>query len=179
VGIAVSIALLSSQAMAATSFGAKLSKDTPGTGRNDCGNGKPDCTWIMMEARGNPGGYLAPKNGMIGTIKVIACTPGKFQLQIARVRGQKGEVVRDGPVIKYQGSGNKCNKVETFVLDEPVPVRKNDQLAIRATQPSLLYCAGNGSILQFVPPLVANEGFRKATEDEGACMLLLEAEYID
>jgi hypothetical protein len=179
VGAVLALAVLSSQAEAATRFGAKLSKDTPGTGRNNGCKGKENCTWIMMEARGAPGRIFAPKNGQLGKIRVIACDPGQFTLQIARTKKNQGEVVRNGPKIAYAGSGNKCNQVETFKLDPPVPVNKGDQLAVREALPALLYCSGDGSILQFVPPLKANEGFRKATEDEGACQLLIEAEYID
>jgi hypothetical protein len=58
-------------------------------------------------------------------------------------------------------------------------VLKGDQLAVREKEPSLLYCAGGGSILQFVPPLKPDEGFRKATEDERSCQLLIEAEYLE
>jgi hypothetical protein len=183
-GVAVAVALLSSQAIGATRFGAKLSKDTPGTGERACKlNGKPpNCTWIMMEARGRPnGGHLAPKNGMIGKIRVIACRPGKFTLQIARTKPSKeqGMVVRNGPSIAYAGSGNRCNTVESFTLADPVPVNQGDQLAIREKEPSLLYCSGSGSILQFIPPLQPGGPFTKATEDEGSCQLLIEAEYID
>jgi hypothetical protein len=176
---AITLGLMSSQADAATRFGAKLSKDTPGTGRNNGCKGNSNCTWIMMEARGAPGRIFAPKNGQLGKIRIIACDPGKFKLQIARTKKQKGEVVRNGPTITYAGSGNRCNKVETFKLDPPVPVNKGDQLAVREAKPALLYCSGDGSILQFVPPLKPNQGFVKAFEDEGSCQLLIEAEYID
>jgi hypothetical protein len=181
IGAVLALAILGAQAEAATRFGAKLSSDTPGTGRNNgCENSGDNCTWIMMEARGAPGRIFAPKNGELRKIRIIACDPGKFTLQLARTKGQKGDVVRNGPSISYQGSGNKCNKVETFTLNPPVPVKKGDQLAVREAQPALLYCSGDGSILQFVPPLKPkNQGFVKATEDEGSCQLLIEAEYND
>lgn len=179
IGAALALAVLSSQAEAATRFGAKLSKDTPGTGRNNGCKGNKNCTWIMMEARGAPGRIFAPKNGQLGKIFVIACDPGEFTLQLTRTKKNQGEAQRNGPTIAYQGSGNRCNKVETFVLDPPVPVVKGEQLAVREAKPALLYCSGDGSILQFVPPLKPNQGFVKATEDEGACQLLIEAEYID
>jgi hypothetical protein len=180
IGAVLALAVLSSQAEAATRFGAKLSKDTPGTGRNNGCKGNANCTWIMMEARGAPGRIFAPKDGELRKIRIIACDPGEFTLQLARTKGQKGDVVRNGPSIAYQGSGNKCNKVETFTLDPPVPVKEGDQLAVREAKPALLYCSGDGSILQFVPPLKPkNQGFVKAFEDEGACQLLIEAEYND
>lgn len=177
VGAVLALAVLSSQAEAVTRFGAKLSKDTPGTGRNNGCKGNANCTWIMQEARGAPGRIFAPKDGELGSIRIIACDPGEFTLQLTLTKKNKGAAVRNGPTIAYQGSGNKCNKVETFVLDPPVPVKKGEQLAVREAKPALLYCSGDGSILQFVPPLKPNGEFVKAFEDEGACQLLIEAEY--
>lgn len=189
IGVALAIALTCGQASAATRFGSKLEANTQpsnaGKG-HECVNKVDPCTWIMMEAYGRPGsGHKAPKDGLIGAIRLIGCAPGEFQLQIARAKpaSEEGRVVRDGPVIQFQGDPKKCRgqkfEIETFNLNDPVPVKKGDYLAMKTPITSTLRCSSGGAnILQFRPPLIAGESPRPATDTDG-CWLLLEAEYID
>ena len=188
-GIAILVALTSMQASAATRFGAKLTEDTfpsnAGKG-HECVDKTTDCTWVMMQAYGRSDkGYKAPKDGEIGRVRLVSCYKGEFQLQLARANNNtdEGRVVRDGPVIKFKAEANKCDgptyEVQTIELQNPLQVKKGDQLAIKTPKTTILRCdSGGDKILLFSPPLVAGESPRPALDGDG-CWLLLEAEYDD
>jgi hypothetical protein len=170
------------------SFGAKLTGHSqpsnsfqPVACESDTGIAGP-CTRVLMEALGRPDtGALAPKNGTIGTIKIVAGDSGSFRLEIAKVKPatKQAEIVVKGPVITYNGQGGVDNgspyTVESFPVN--VPVLKGEYLAIKADGTSLLQCSGGGlNQLLFQPPLKKGAGYATATKTDG-CLLLLEAVY--
>lgn len=102
---------------------------------------------------GNPGHERAPRTGTIRKIKVIAGGPGSFRLQIAKVKvntigtDNTAEVVRNGPVIHYQGQSQQNwnsdhYNVESF--DVNVAVEKGQYLAMRSKYSSALRCSSGG-----------------------------------
>jgi hypothetical protein len=123
-----------------------------------------------MEAYGRPnGGEVAPKDGTIGQIQIIAGVPGTFRLQIAEAHPKKKEakVLAEGPVIHYQGQGTNGQDngppyvIETF--DVNVPVHKGDYLAVKAKKISFMRCSSGGpNMLFFEPPLEVGGSFEKA-----------------
>lgn len=147
-----------------------------------CNNAHPGrrCTWIMNEAYGRPnGGHKARRAGTITRLRLIAGEEGRFRLQIARAHetssGFVGKVLRNGPVIVYDGQPdpNEPYVVEVFRVN--VPIRKGERLAINARRTSTLRCSSGGpNTLLFHPPLVPGAGFRANSDDDG-CWLLLEA----
>jgi hypothetical protein len=89
-------------------------------------------------------GNIAPRAGTIGKIEIVGGKPGVFQLQIARaMRGSsKAEVVRDGPVIHYQGQGSATDNGPPYAINAfkvNVPVGEGDFLAVRARNVSFEY----------------------------------------
>jgi hypothetical protein len=190
-GVAL-LALLSVQASAATRFGAKLDAETQpsnaGTG-HFCVDNNPGvtCSWVLEDAfqrefPAGTNGHLAPKNGTIAHIRLIACAPGTFVLQVGPATGRttkNAKVTRSGPVINYKGDPQHCEedtfKIETFNVN--VPVLKNDYLTVYANKVGFLRCSSGGTnSLKFNPPLADGGGFRASKLSEG-CWLLLEAEY--
>jgi hypothetical protein len=195
----LAMALGASQALpaaAATRFGSRLTTDTQpsnaGQGRwceeftqDDDQPPHPNCTWVMMEAYGrpvsNPGpDHRAPRKGYIDKVRVVACAPGSFRLQIAKVRPalQQARIVRNGPIVNYNGDPDNCDD-ETYTINTinipNVRVFKNEYLAVKARKVGFLRCSSGGpNMLLFDPPLPVGAGYRTATEDDG-CWLLLEA----
>jgi hypothetical protein len=171
------------------SFGAKLTRQSQPAnafGGQPCEPKTVQCTRVMTEAyrRADPEtDQVAPKNGTIGTIMLVGGRPGKFRLQIVKIKPgtHKAKVVRNGPVITYngQGTGDQDNgppyTVESFPVK--VPVEKGDYLAVRAKKISFEYCSGGGgSQITFEPPLVVGAPYRTTNKTDG-CLLLLEAVY--
>jgi hypothetical protein len=171
------------------SFGAKLSTQSQPSNAFDgqaCEPKKVKCTRVMTQAYRRPDpetDQRAPKNGTIGTIKIVAGVPGTFTLQIVKVKlsSQKAKLVRNGPTIHYkgQGTGDQDNgppyTIESFKVN--VPVEKGDYLAVRATKISFEYCSGGGGAqFTYEPPLVAKAGYRHTSHTDG-CLMLLEAVY--
>jgi hypothetical protein len=183
------VAVLAGAFLAATAaaegayrFGSELTPEVqpqPGQ-RCDPTHPKRACTWIMNEAVGRPnGGHRAKRRGTITKIRIIAHDEGRFRLQIARAHetasGYEGKVVRNGPIIEFDGQPNQLDPfvVESFRVN--IPVRKGDRLAIRTKKAEILRCGGGGeSTLLFYPPLVPGTGFR-ANSDTHNCLLLIEA----
>lgn len=175
---------------AAVRFGAKLTTSTfpsntgiePKFCNDPEGPPHPKCTWVEMQAYSNgPKGHKAPMDGTIGKIRLISCVPGSFKLQIARANAalREAKVVRDGPIIRYEGDPDRCDnnkqKIESFNVN--VKVKKGDMLAIKTNKTAMLRCdSGGDKILMFAPPLMAGAGVEEADFDSG-CFLLLEAEY--
>lgn len=188
--LVVSIAMLGTSAsQAGVRFGAKLTTNTfPSNAAQGQFCNEPDgpphpkCTWVEMRAYNNtPQGHRAPKDGVVGTLRLISCIPGSFKLQIVRARPNLDEAasVREGPIVHYQGDPQHCsdNNYKIDVIAVHVPVKKGDYLAIKTKKTGMLRCdSGGKKILLFDPPLVFGNGFEEAEDDSG-CFLLLEAEY--
>jgi hypothetical protein len=188
--IVASLALLALPAtgMASTNFGAKLTPDVqPSNASQPHSCDMPEeiagpCTRVLMDAYGRPDRPTAPKRGKIRRVRLIAGAPGTFQLQIVRAKAstQQAKLVRNGPVISYQGqdptdpeTDPDTYKIESFKVN--VPVKKGQSLAIRSSSTSMLRCSSGGpNQLIFTPPLSLGSPFQTATDTDG-CWLLLEA----
>jgi hypothetical protein len=192
-GLTVAVILTLAQVLTATAapvrFGAKLTPDTqpqPALWCDEPNDVAPhaDCTWILNVAHQNNGGQKAPKAGTIGRVRLMSCEPGKFRVQVARqVPGtSKYRVVKNGPVISYQGDPQGCGdqddfvyKVESFATG--FTVSKGDRIAIKAKRTGTLRCGSGGpNTLLFAPPLVAGGAAKKQTDTQG-CLLLVEWQY--
>jgi hypothetical protein len=171
------------------SFGAKLNSQSQPSNAFDGQPCEPQtvlCTRVMTQAYRRPDpetDQVAPKNGTIGKIKIVAGVPGKFRLQLvkAKVGKQKAKVVAAGPVIHYlgQGTGGQDNgppyTVETFKVN--LKVKKGEFLAVKAKKISFEYCSGGGdNQLTFEPALKLGQKYRHTNQVDG-CLMLLEAVY--
>lgn len=189
----ISLALVSTQASSTTRFGAKLDINTQpsnaGTGIFCAVNAThPDCSWVLMQAYQCEfgtciNGHLAPKDGIIAKVRVIACFPGAFALQIARANPvtKVARVVHTGPFITYRGDSQHCNgdtfQIETFPVN--VQVHKLDYLGAVTQKLGFVRCSGGSfNMLLFSLPLPDGGPFRIANKGEG-CFMLLEAFYND
>lgn len=131
-----------------------------------------------MEAFGRPDtGHKAPATGVIKRIRVIAADPGTFTFYLARAKAalEQGKVVKKGPVITVEGQPDPNEPYVIEVFDVNVPVKINDQIAIKSRRTSALRCSSGGSnILEFQPPLVVGDPFEDSSAGDG-CWLLIEA----
>jgi hypothetical protein len=179
------------QAPAPAHFGANLN---PSTQPSNAGRGifcnvspaRPDCSWVLMQAYQCEfghcvNGHLAPKDGTIANISLIACFPGSFTFQIANAnpKTQQASVIISGPVITYNGDHQHCNgdrfDIETFPVN--VEVKKGNYLAVDTQKLGFVRCSGGGNnILLFNPPLPDGGPVRSASGSDG-CFMLLEAFY--
>ena len=110
---------------------------------------------------------------------MIADDEGRFRLQIVRAHetssGFVGKVVRNGPIIVYDGQPdpNEPYDVESFRVN--VPVRRGERLAINDAQdldpPLQLGRAEHAPLPAAAHP---GAGFRANSDDDG-CWLLIEA----
>ena len=187
----VLLGLLSVQASAATRFGAKLDNQTQ---PSNAGNGHfcfenptfpgVTCSWVLEDAFQRefpPGtnGHLAPKAGTIAHIRLIACAPGTFVLQVGPASGRttkKAKARRSGPVINYKGDPLHCSgdtfQIETFNVN--VPVLKNDYLMVYANKVGFLRCSSGGdNTLLYNPALKVGNALQSLGSDDG-CWLLIE-----
>jgi hypothetical protein len=185
---ALALLALPAQGMASAKFGAKLTPDVQPSNASQPHSCSPDedvtgpCTRVLMDAYGRPDQPTAPKRGKIKRIRLIAGAPGTFQLQIVKAKAatQEAKLVRNGPVINYQGqdyadpeTDPDSYKIESFKVN--VPVKKGQSLAIRSSETSMLRCSSGGpNQLIFTPPLSLGSPFQTATDTDG-CWLLLEA----
>jgi hypothetical protein len=174
---------------APVSFGAKLnsqSQPSNAFGGQPCEPKTVTCTRVMTEAYRRPDpetDQVAPKNGTIGKLMIVAGVPGKFRIELARVEigAQKAKIVAVGPLISYngQGTGTEDNgppyRVEAFKVN--LPVKKGEFLAVRARKISFEYCSGGGNNqFTFEPPLAVGKKYRHTNHTDG-CLMLLEAVY--
>lgn len=202
-GVLVAMLLLLAQAVpvgAATGgFGAKLDKSSQpanaeGGQRCDDHGGIPTgsaCTWVATRAYRNAGRQKAPRDGIIGKVKLVSCVQGSFRLQLARAKPAQdsARVVRDGPVIKYAADPRQIDgdddtycggedgtdyKVQTFKVN--VAVRKGEYIAFKAKRTGTLYCSGDSGVDLYAPPLAVGGSFRKATDDT-SCLMLVRLVY--
>jgi hypothetical protein len=179
------------QAKAPVRFGAKLnptvqpSNSLPGLTCNGPETPLVGCSMILNEAYGRPdGGELAPRDGTIKKIRLIAGGPGSIRLQIEKVNratlfgAKEARAVWYGPQINYQGQ-TEANfeddnyRVESFPVD--IPIKKGQQLGLRGQITSMIRCSSGGdNTLIYTPPLFLGGPFTAATNTDG-CWLLMEA----
>jgi hypothetical protein len=170
-------------------FGAKLTSHSQPSNAFDgqpCEPATVACTRVMTEAYRRPDpetDQVAPKDGTIGKIMIVAGEPGTFRLELAKAKvdQDKAKLVAVGPVIHYagQGTGDEDNgppyTVETFHVN--MPVNAGDFLAVQAKKISFEYCSGGGdNQLTFEPPLALDTGYHHSDHPDG-CLMLLEAVY--
>jgi len=174
-------------------FGAVLTTQTQpsGAGKGDfcsVNTSHPTCTFVLTQAYhcefgSCKNGHLAPKDGTLARVSLIACYPGTFVLQIANANEsvKKAQVVTSGPVIDYLGDPQHCNgtsyKVESFPVN--VAVKKGQFLAVDTQNVGFVNCSGGGlNMLLFDPPLPDGGPVRTANKVDG-CLMMLEAFYTD
>ena len=170
-------ALVAGQASGQEIIGSKF--DHQLTPPANCSNNRAKmCTFVLFRAQKRPDRETAPRDGIIDTIRLVACAPGQsFVLQIVRRRPgtEKFRVIRSGPVINYQGTSRNCNASSNFDIEEfddlNVPIEEGDYLAVVATQVRFHYSASSGDSLLFDPPLSEGQGFRGETGAEGFLMM--------
>jgi hypothetical protein len=192
-GLTMAVVLVLTQALTATAaplrFGARLTTDTqpqPALWCDEPNDTAPhaDCTWIMNVAHQRNGGHKAPRAGTIGRVRLMSCEPGSFRVQVARqVPGtSRYRVVKNGPLVRYQGDRQGCGDEDDFVyriesFATSFTVAKGDRIAIKAKRTGTLRCGGGGpNTLLFDPPLVAGGTARQLTDTQG-CLLLVEWQY--
>ena len=189
--ITAAVLLLTPSAMSAAPvrFGSLLTTDTQpsnATPAHWCNDPEPEphpnCTWVMMEAYGRPdGGHKAPKDGTIGKVRVIACEPGNFRIQLAKSKPafDQARVVRNGPYVSFPGDPDGCDDdIYTInVINVDFQVFKGEQIAIRTKRTGALRCSSGGdNTLLFDPPLAAGGPLTTAPEGDG-CWMLVEFQY--
>jgi len=189
--LALAIVPATGLAKAPVRFGAKLnptvqpSNSLPGLTCNGPETPLVGCSMILNEAYGRPdGGELAPRNGTIKKIRLIAGGPGSIRLQIEKVNRatlfgtREARAVWYGPQIHYQGQTeanfeDDSYRVESFPVD--IPIKKGQQLGLRGQITSMIRCSSGGdNTLIYTPPLFLGGPFTAATNTDG-CWLLMEA----
>ena len=185
----VSIGPIGAWAQTPAHFGANLNAFTQpsNAGRGifcSVSTARPDCSWVLMQAYQCEfghcvNGHLAPKDGTIASVSLIACFPGSFTLQIANANPKKKQaaVFTSGPVITYNGDHRHCHgnrfDIENFLVN--VEVKQGDYLAVDTQKLGFVRCSGGGdNILLFAPPLPDGGLPRPASGSDG-CFMLLEA----
>jgi len=189
--LALAVVPATGMAKAPVRFGAKLnptvqpSNSLPGLTCNGPETPLVGCSMILNEAYGRPdGGELAPRNGTIKTIRLIAGGPGSIRLQIEKVKratlfgSKEARAVWYGPQIHYQGQTeanfeDDSYRVESFPVD--IPIKRGQQLGLRGQITSMIRCSSGGdNTLIYTPPLFLGGPFTAATNTDG-CWLLMEA----
>lgn len=178
-------ALLSTEASAATVFGSRLNHQlTPPEACN--ANRKSDlCSWVLTIAQNRPGQQAAPRDGTVTKLRLMACGPGSFVLQVARARPatDQARVLTTGPLINYVGALHNCNGSRNFIIEEfavNVPVRQGDYLSVVASRVAFIYNSSGDGTLTFDPPLADGGAFRTTSGTGlGSGILMMEAELAD
>jgi len=189
--LALAVVPAAGMAKAPVRFGSALnptvqpSNSLPGLTCNGPETPLVGCTMILNEAYGRPdGGELAPRNGTIKKIRLIAGGPGSIRLQIEKVNratlfgSKEARAVWYGPQIHYQGQTeanfeDDSYRVESFPVD--IPIKKGQQLGLRGQITSMIRCSSGGDhTLIYTPPLFLGGPFTAATNTDG-CWLLMEA----
>jgi hypothetical protein len=176
-------------AAAATKFGANFNANTQPSNASPAHECEPDdtanCTWVMNFAFAGAGTtqlpLRAPRDGIIGKIKLLSATSGSFRLFLARTKSNptRSKVVRQGPTISYNGNGGAgCNPncvIEKFPVN--LTVKRGDILAFRSPEAGFLRCSSGGPrILFYQPPLTVGGSFQQPDDTDG-CFVLLQAVY--
>jgi hypothetical protein len=182
--LALLVLVATSDASAATKFGAKLTKNTQpsnSTPAHPCEPNPGKCTRVSMEAYGRPdGGEKAPEDGVIEQLRIIAGDEGSFRPVLAKAKpGQeKAKVTYRGSKLHYDGQGpgfNEPYKIEKYNVH--IPVDEGEYLGIESKKTSMLRCSSGGpNQLLFQPPLDVGGPFEIADATDG-CWLLMEAVY--
>lgn len=177
---ALGLAMLGSTASAVTVFGSKLNHQL--TGPQACAaNASHICSWVLTTAQNNAGHERAPHDGTITQIKLMACGPGSFIMQIARAAPatHQARVIRTGPLINYVGSnarnciGSSNFFIETFKVS--IPVKTGDFLAVAASRVNFNYSSGDREDV-FDPPLPDGGPFRTTNNTGlGSGLLMMQA----
>jgi hypothetical protein len=170
-------------------FGARLTTHTQAANAQNpdtCNiSAHTDCSFVLNQAfqcefGTCTNGHLAPQDGTIGKVSLIACHPGSFTLQIASVNTQNQvQVIRSGPVIDYKGNPNNCNGTTSVIESFPVHVvvAKGDYLAVDSTSIDFVNCSGGGNNTGLFNPPLADGAAPRAAGGEDGCFMLLEAFY--
>jgi hypothetical protein len=178
-------------AAAATRFGSRLATDEQPQPWQWCDAPNdepphPNCTWVLNEAYVHSASIdplehaRAPRKGYIDKIRISSCVSGSFRLQIAKVKRsvQEAKVVRNGPIVHYNGDPDSCDDDVYTVNTINIPnlrVYKGEFLAVKAKKVGFLRCnSGGDRTYQFDPPLAPGGSYRSVTDTDG-CWLLLEA----
>jgi hypothetical protein len=170
-------------------FGAKLTRFTQPTPRETCqqvtgGPSGTTCTWVAVQAFENGGHQRAPKNGIIGKVRIISCIGGSFYPQVARVKpGQdQARVIRTGPKLTYHkdtqsggcgGSNGDNHKIQSFTVD--LSVKQGDYISVRGTKVGFIHDSSSGDTLVFRPALPTGGSYRTTSHDTGG--LLIQYQY--
>jgi hypothetical protein len=201
VGIGLAMLLLITQASIAgaapaVSFGARLTKDlqpsNAESGRTCAAEfgfpNNPVCTWVELDAYQRAGKHRAPRDGVIGTVKVISCVAYSFRVQILRVRPaeDKARAIRESGLLRVPADPRQIDgdedtfcggddgddyKIRSFRVN--LRVKKGDWLGMKTRRTGSLRCSGGTNVLGIAPPLVPGGPFKTGeTED---CFVLLEA----
>jgi hypothetical protein len=178
---------VSGQAEAQTSFGSRLTATTQpanaGKGVFCKENNRGQiCSAVMTIARNRPNSaVLAPKDGTLAKVRLIACFPGSFVLQLVQMN-DAGEAtdIRTGPTINYVGDRRHCRRSRFDIEEFPVnlPIRTGDRMAVLATKIGFVYSAGDNGSQLFAPPLADGE-IGRTSFDQGTGIILLEGIYDD
>lgn len=177
----LSLLSIGTQASGQEVFGSKLNHQLTPPQFCDQNDKAKVCTWLLEIGQKNPGKTTAPRDGTIGKIRLMACSPGTLVLQVARAKpaADTARVIQSGPLINYQGDQKNC-KSSNFQIEEfdvNVPVRKGDFLAVVTNRVAFLYNSGGDGSLPFFPPLPDGGPSREASEDvDGDGFLMLQAE---
>jgi hypothetical protein len=177
VASAIAFALLATHASGQEIIGAQFSHQL--TPPANCNNNKAKmCTFVLFQAQKRPGKERAPRDGIIDTIRLVACAPGQsFVLQVVRRQGttENFKAIRSGPVINYKGTTRNCTASNNFDIETfsnlNVPIKQGDYLAVVATQVRFHYSASSGDSLVFNPPLADGGLFRSTGGAEGFLMM--------
>lgn len=129
------------------------------------------CTRVQSYYDGPPHAGMvpfAPEDGTITKISLIADSPGKLHVQLAkRGLGTESKIRREGPTIRYEGTGS----VEKFKVD--VPVRHNEWLAFKSSSANTLSCdPGAGEELIYQPALAPGGPFTAASTIDQCTQLI-------
>ena len=192
----LALLLVAAQALPATAvtptrWGSKLTTNVQPQNFNrycdDDGAPHPNCTWMFRHVFDRVGGEKAPKNGWIDKVRVDACFPGSFRLQLGKVRAKAGspgdyeaKVNRNSGLISFDGDSDNCDdgvyEIDTINITD-VWVNKGEYFGVKTKTPQALRCnSGSPNVLEFVPPLVPGGGFHDPLDTNG-CDPLIELQY--
>jgi hypothetical protein len=186
VGTIAVAAVVAPSALAASKFGAKLSKVVDPIGATPAHQCLPvagGCTRVgaNFSATGAVGGNVqAPESGKIKRVRLIAATPGNFRFYLLKLRNLDlttgtglAKAKRKGPRIEYDGDGLTSKPIEHFKVG--VKVKRGEFLAIKSRKTSTLECTPTTvNQLVYQPPLGLGGGF-VASGSFDRCQLLVQA----
>jgi hypothetical protein len=180
-----------SAASASTKFGADLTNQTQPSNASNSSCQDADetltatpCTRVattFADVGAVNNKIVAPKDGTIKKIKLIAGEPGTMTPFVVRLKNfdtsaytAKGRTTAKGPKINYVSSVLETTyKVQSFPVS--IKVKKGQYLAIRSKRTSMERCnSGGGKQLLFQPPLKIGDPFN-LSDGRGECVLLIQA----